>query len=89
LIRSGSSLVLVGHAAEDPPSPYRGVHRDDDGRIVVRWTPVEALMWTMPIEVRRTLVEHGAGVAFVPKQDPVGALRPDASDKPFGVTPWL
>jgi hypothetical protein len=78
-------VVLVDHAAEDPPSSYRGVDRDDCGRIVVRWTLREALVWTVSVEVRHVFVEDRAGVAFVPDQDPVGALGTDAADEPFGM----
>jgi hypothetical protein len=53
LIGSGCSLVLVDHAVEDRSSPYRGVDRDDDGRVMVRWTLVEALVWTVAVVATR------------------------------------
>jgi hypothetical protein len=55
-------VVLVGHAAENPPSSYRSVERDDDAGIVVRRMLVEALVWTTLIDVRRIPVEDPAGV---------------------------
>jgi hypothetical protein len=62
-------VVLVEHAAENPPSSYRSVDREDDAGIVVRWKLVEALMWTIPIEVRRIPVEDPAGVTGVDSLD--------------------
>jgi hypothetical protein len=62
LIGSGCSLVLVDHPAEDPSSSYRGVDRDDDGRIAVRWMLGKTLVWTVVIEVCRVFVEDRAGM---------------------------
>jgi hypothetical protein len=53
LIGSGCSLVLVDHAAEDPSSPYCSAEWDDDVRLMVWWTLVEALVWTVPIVATR------------------------------------
>ena len=39
----------------------------------------------MPIEMPLVLGQHGAGVALVVDQDPVGALGPDATHEPLGV----
>jgi hypothetical protein len=77
-------VVLVDHA-EDPSPPYRSVDRDDDAGIVVRWALSEALVWTMPIEVCRILVEDPAGVALIVDQHPVRALVPDAADEPLRI----
>jgi hypothetical protein len=86
LISSGCSLVIVDHAGEDPSSPYRGVDRDDDGRVMVRWALGKTLMWTVSVEVRRVLVEDRAGVTLVVDQDSVRTLLPDAADEPFRAT---
>src|SRR5690349_2252911 len=44
---------------------------------------VEALMWTVVVEVTLVGAEHGPGVAFVVDQQPVGALGPDAAHEPL------
>jgi hypothetical protein len=36
-------------------------------------------MWSMAVEVSGVLTKHGAGVALVVEQDPVGALRAGAA----------
>jgi len=77
-------LVLVDHAAEDLSSPYRCVDRDDDIWVVVGRMLIEALVWTMVVEMALVLAEHGTGVPFAVDQDPVGALSPDAADEPLG-----
>lgn len=46
---------------------------------------IQTLVWTMPVEVPDVVGQHGAGVRLVVDQDVVGALPPDAPDKPFGV----
>jgi hypothetical protein len=47
---------------------------------------IEALVWTVVIEVALVGAEHGAGVSLVVDQHPVGALDPDAADETFRVT---
>jgi hypothetical protein len=42
---------LVDHAAENSSSAYRRIDRDEDGWIVVGWVLVEALVWTVVVEV--------------------------------------
>ncbi len=54
--------VLVDHAAEDSPAPHRCVDRDDHIAVVVGWVLVEALAWTVVVEVTFVRVEHGASV---------------------------
>lgn len=44
-------MVFVDHTAEDPSSLDRYVDGDDLGRIVVGWVLVEALVWTVSVEV--------------------------------------
>ena len=44
---------------------------------------IQALMWTVTIEVALVLTEHGARVFLVVDQNPVGALGPDAPDEAF------
>jgi hypothetical protein len=51
-----------------------GVERDDDGRVVVGWTLVAALVGPVIVEVLGVLVEDCRGVAFVLDQDLVGAF---------------
>jgi hypothetical protein len=85
LIRSGRSLVLVDHVAEDPSSPYRRIDREGHARIVVQCMRGKALVWTVPIEMGDIFVEERAGVPLVVDQYPVGALLPDAADEPFHV----
>jgi hypothetical protein len=50
-------LVLVDDAAEDSPSPYCGVDRDDDAGIVVGWVLIQALVWTVVVEVTLILTQ--------------------------------
>src|SRR4051812_40145273 len=47
---------------------------------------VEALMWTMVVEVALVGAEHGTGVALVVDQHPIGALGPDAAHEPLRET---
>jgi hypothetical protein len=47
---------------------------------------VEALMWTVVVEVTLVGAEHGTGVALVVDQHPVGALGPDATHEPLRET---
>ena len=46
----------------------RGIARDRSGRIVVGWVLVEALVWTVVIEMVHVLVENGEGVSLVVDQ---------------------
>ncbi len=63
----------------------RGVERNHGGRVVDWRVLVQALMRAMVIEVTHVLVENGAGVSFVVKQQPVGALLADTADESFGI----
>jgi hypothetical protein len=47
---------------------------------------IPALMWTVIVEMALVSAEHGPGMALVIDQHPVGALSPDAADKPFRIT---
>jgi hypothetical protein len=42
---------------------------------------IEALMWTVFVEVALVVTEHGAAVSLVVDQNPVGAFGPDAADE--------
>ena len=46
----------------------RGIARDRSGWIVVGWVLVEALVWTVVIEVSNKFVEDGNGVSLVVDQ---------------------
>jgi hypothetical protein len=59
---------LVDYAAEDLSSPYRCVDRDDHVRVVVWWVLVEALVWTMVVEVALVDAKYCTGVALVVDQ---------------------
>jgi hypothetical protein len=63
----------------------RGVEWDHGDRIVVGWVLVEALVWTVVVEVPRKFVEDGEGMSLVVDQQPVGALFADAANEPFRV----
>ena len=82
-LRSCGAAGPVDYAAEDVSSSYGHVDVDDDARIVVGWVLVEALVWTVPVEVAFVLTQHGSGVVFVVDQDPVGALGSDAAGETF------
>jgi hypothetical protein len=82
-------VVLVDQAAEDLSSPYGGVDGDDCGRVMVGWALVEALVWSVGIEVLFVFGQYGTGVAFVVDQHPVGAFGPCAADESFGVAVGL
>jgi hypothetical protein len=86
MIGSGGSCVLIDYAAEDSHSPYRCVDRDDDARIVVGWVLVEALVWSVVVEVALVNTKHGTGVTLVVDQHPVGALGPYAAHEPLRIT---
>jgi hypothetical protein len=49
------------------------------------WTLVQALVWTVSVEVSLVGVQHGAGMLFVVKQHMVGALPAYAANEPFGI----
>jgi hypothetical protein len=73
LIWSGCSSVLVDDAAEESRSPYRAAGRDEAG-VVVGWPLIEALVWTVVVEVALIFGEHGMGVTLVVDQHLVRAL---------------
>jgi hypothetical protein len=78
-------LVLVDDAGEDWPWPCCGVDRGDDAGIVVGWVLIQALVWTVVVEVRLILTQHCAGVPFVVDQHPVRAPGADTTDEPLRV----
>jgi hypothetical protein len=45
---------------------------------------IQALMWTVPVEVVLVVTQHSAGVFLIVDQRPVGALGSDAADEPLG-----
>jgi hypothetical protein len=81
--RSCRAVVLVDGAAKELFATYGGVEVDHDGRVVVGWMLVEALVWTVPVEVAFVLAKHGSGVVLVVDQDPVGALGADGAHEAF------
>ena len=78
-ISSSCSVVLVDHAAETLSASYRPVHRDHDGRVVVRRQLLSALVRAVIIEVVHVFADHREGVSFVVDQQPVGALLAQAT----------
>ena len=82
--KSSGSLVLVDDAAEESGSPYRTVELHDGG-VGVGWVLVEALVWTVVVEVSLVLGKDAAGVTFVVDEYLVGALGADTPDEPFRV----
>jgi hypothetical protein len=86
VIGSGGSCVLVDHATEDSCTPYRRVDRDDHVRLVIGRVLVEALVWTVVVEMALEGAEHHTSVSLVVDQHPVGALGSDAANEPFRVT---
>jgi hypothetical protein len=82
----GCSPVLVNYSAEDLLTPDRCVEADHGVGIVAGWVLIEALVWTVVVEVAYVLVEDGAGVLFVVDQHSVGAFFTDAADEPFCIT---
>ena len=71
--QSGCSSVLVDDAAEESGSPYRAVGRDD-AWVVTGWVLVEALMWTVLVEMPLVGTKDRAGMTLVVDQHLVGAL---------------
>jgi hypothetical protein len=66
-------------------SAYGCVDRDYAGVVVGR-VLIEALMWTVPIEVVLVLPQHRKSVLFIVDEHSVGALGPDTSHEPFRKT---
>jgi hypothetical protein len=65
-------------------SPYRCVDRDDRVRVMVGWVLIQALMWTVPIEMALVVAKNRTSVLLVVDEHPVGALGPGAADEPLG-----
>src|SRR5262249_42534286 len=83
LARLRRFAVLVDDAAADPSPVYRCVDRDDHAPVVVGWMLVEALVWTMPVEVLFVLPQDNPGRPFVIGQHSVGAFGSDAPHEAF------
>ena len=79
-------MVLVDHAAEASPASYGSIHRDHEGRVVVRRQLLPTLMRAVIVEVVHVLADHREGVSFVVDQQPVGALPTQATTPPFDET---
>jgi hypothetical protein len=77
---------LIHHAPEELSASHRRVDRNDYVRVVVRRVLVEALVWTVVVEVTLVRAENHTSVALIIDQHPVGALGADAADEPFGIT---
>jgi hypothetical protein len=82
----GYSPVFVDDSAEDLLPPDWGVEGDHGVGIVAGRVLVEALVWTVVVEVAYVLVEDGAGLLFVVDQHLVGAFFADAADESFCIT---
>jgi hypothetical protein len=61
------------------------VERDRDVRIVSWWMLIEALRWTVLVEVLGVGVQECSGMLFVVDQEVVGALPADGADEPCDV----
>src|ERR1700704_1036612 len=86
---SGSPAVLVDDAAEDPFSPYRGVDRDDHARVVVGWMLIEALTWTVDVEVVLVVTQYPKGMRLIVEQHAIDALGSDATNEAFHEHVWV
>ena len=73
-----------------PPRPYGCLDRDDHARVLGR-VPIQALMWTVSIEMALVLTQHGTDVFLVVAHNYVDALSPDAGNEAFRrpSTPFL
>jgi hypothetical protein len=60
---------------------YRGADVDNAVRVVFGWMLVEALVWTVLVEVAFVGGEHVSGVVFVVEEYSIGALGSDAADE--------
>jgi hypothetical protein len=58
-------MVFVDDAADDSSSPYGCVDRDDDVGVEVGWMLIEALVWTVQVEVVLVVTQHGSSVLVV------------------------
>jgi hypothetical protein len=67
-------------------APHRRIDRDNHIGVVIGWTLVEALMWSVIVEMALVPAEHHTSVALVVDQHPIRALGPDAADEPLGIT---
>jgi len=58
--------------------------RDHHVRVMLGRVLIQALVWTVSVEMGLGLTQHGLGVLLVVDEYPVGALGSDAADKPLG-----
>ncbi|MDT5043339.1 MAG: hypothetical protein QOE51_4324 [Actinoplanes sp.] len=58
----------VDDAAEVSPASYRSIRRDHDGRVVVGWQLLPALMRAVIVDVVQVLADHRKGVSLVVDQ---------------------
>ncbi len=65
--------------AESSSAPYRGIHRDDDGRVMVGWQLLPSLVWPVVVDVVHVLADHGQRVSLVVDQNVVAALFAQAA----------
>ena len=79
-------MVLVDHAAEDASSPYQPIDRDRRTGVLVGWVPIQALMWTVPVEMalargQSTPVTYTATNPWSSAASPVRnrVIKPDAT----------
>ena len=72
-------MVLVDHPGTLLAASHRGVHRDDDGRVVVGWQLLPPLMRSVVVEMVHVLADHGLRVPLVVDQNVVGAFLAQAA----------
>ncbi|MER5334154.1 hypothetical protein [Micromonospora sp. NPDC002717] len=72
-------VVLVDHAGESSSAPYGHVHGDDDGRVMVGWSLLSSLKWSVVVEVVHVLTDYGQRVPLVVDEQVVGALLAEAA----------
>jgi hypothetical protein len=76
---------LVDHASQDSFASHRRVDRDHHIGVVIRWELVDALVWTVLVEVTLLRDQHRTRVALVIDQHSVGTLGAEAADEPLRV----
>ena len=79
-------MVFVDRAAEDSSSPHACIDRDDNVRVVVGPVLIQALVWTVAVEMLGVVGQDPSGVLLVVDQNMVGALPADATHEPLRVT---
>jgi hypothetical protein len=64
----------LNDTAEELLSPYRCVDRHDRVWVMVGWVLIQALMWTVLIEMALVVAKNRTSVLLVVDEHPVGAL---------------